>query len=50
MALSTPAQQAGILSFYDAPEKGPHITIKILLISVIVFTLLVIVLDHIAAI
>ncbi|MEM3781347.1 MAG: hypothetical protein QXT43_00085 [Candidatus Micrarchaeaceae archaeon] len=50
MALSTPAQQAGILSFYDAPEKGPHITIKLLLICVLVFTLLVIVLDHVVAV
>ncbi|MGC8676033.1 MAG: hypothetical protein ACP5T3_00755 [Candidatus Micrarchaeia archaeon] len=50
MALSTPAQQAGILSFYDAPEKGPHITIKALLIGVLVFAVLIIILDHVAAI
>jgi preprotein translocase subunit Sec61beta len=46
MALSTPQQQAGILSFYDAPEKGPRVNAKMVLILIAVFTIAVIVLDH----
>ena len=49
MALSTPQQQAGILSFYDAPETGPKVDAKILLVAVALFTLLVIIFDHFAA-
>ncbi|MCL5100387.1 MAG: hypothetical protein M1122_00320 [Candidatus Marsarchaeota archaeon] len=47
--LSTPQQQAGVLSFYDAPEKGPLLNAKILLIAVAVFTIVIIVLDHFVA-
>ena len=50
MALSTPQQQAGILSFYDAPEKGPRMNAKFLLILIAVFTISAIVLDHFVAI
>lgn len=46
----TPQQQAGILSFYDAPERGPKISAKTLLVIVAVFAVLVIVLDHLATI
>jgi preprotein translocase subunit Sec61beta len=49
MALSTPQQSAGILSFYDAPEKGPKINAKVILIAVALFTLLVLLFDHFAA-
>jgi preprotein translocase subunit Sec61beta len=49
MALSTPQQQAGILSFYDAPEMGPKVDAKILLVAVALFALLVIIFDHFAA-
>lgn len=49
MALSTPQQQAGILSFYDAPERGPKVSAKVLLVAVALFTLLVIIFDHFAA-
>lgn len=49
MALSTPQQQAGILSFYDAPEKGPRLNAKFVLIIIAVFTVCVIVLDHFVA-
>ena len=47
--ISSPAQQAGIISFYDAPEKGPKISVNILLIIVLVFVILIIILDRIAA-
>ncbi len=48
MALSTPQQQAGILSFYDAPETGPRINAKIIIAAVALFTLLIIIFDHFA--
>ncbi len=50
MALYTPQQQAGILSFYDAPERGPKVTAKTLVIIVAVFAVLVIILDHLATV
>jgi preprotein translocase subunit Sec61beta len=49
MPLSTPQQSAGILSFYDAPEKGPKINAKVLLIVVGLFTLIIILFDHFTA-
>jgi preprotein translocase subunit Sec61beta len=49
MALSTPQQQAGILSFYDAPERGPKLNARVMLIAVALFTLLIIIFDHFAA-
>ncbi|MGC8629278.1 MAG: preprotein translocase subunit Sec61beta [Candidatus Micrarchaeia archaeon] len=45
--LSAPAQQAGILSFYDAPEKGPKVEVKTLLIAVLIFVIVIIVLDKV---
>ena len=44
--LSTPQTQAGVLSFYDAPERGPMLNPKLLLIVVFVATLVVVVLNH----
>ncbi len=49
MALSTPQQQAGILSFYDAPEKGPRMNAKFVLILICAFTLVIMVLDRFVA-
>jgi preprotein translocase subunit Sec61beta len=46
MALSSPQQSAGILSFYDAPELGPKLNAKLVLTIVGLFTLLVLILDH----
>ena len=46
MPLSSPQQQAGILSFYDAPEKGPKLNAKVILMIAAVFTIVVIVIDH----
>jgi len=45
-SLSTPQNQAGVLSFYDAPEKGPIIGPKILLVAVAAFAIVVVILDH----
>lgn len=44
--LSTPTQQAGILSFYDAPERGPLLNPKMVLITVFAFGVIVLLLDH----
>jgi preprotein translocase subunit Sec61beta len=46
MPLSTPQQQAGVLSFYDAPEKGPSMNARIFLIGVIIFVILIVIFDH----
>jgi preprotein translocase subunit Sec61beta len=46
--ISGPQQQAGILSFYDAPERGPKLNAKIVLVVIAVFTILVLVFDHFA--
>jgi preprotein translocase subunit Sec61beta len=45
-SLYSPQSQAGVLSFYDAPAKGPKLNPKIVLIVVVVFALAVILLDH----
>ena len=46
--ISTPQQQAGVLSFYDAPEKGPRMNAKVVLIVILVFTLIVLAFDHLS--
>ena len=48
--ISTPQQQAGILSFYDAPEQGPQMNAKALLIAVIIFALVVLIFNHFAVV
>jgi preprotein translocase subunit Sec61beta len=47
--LSTPQSQAGVLSFYDAPEKGPLLNVKIFLGVVFAFSVVVLVFDHFLA-
>ena len=47
-SLNTPQSQAGVLSFYDAPERGPQLNVKVFLAVVIIFIVLVLVLDHAA--
>ncbi len=47
--LSTPQSQAGVLSFYDAPEKGPRMNAKVFLVAVFVFAVLIIIFDHFVA-
>ncbi len=48
MPLSTPQQQAGVLSFYDAPEHGPTLNAKVVLIIIAVFVVAIIIFDHAA--
>ncbi len=41
-----PQSKAGIFNFYDAPDKGYDINIKIFLIVVIIFAAIIIIFDH----
>lgn len=47
-SLYSPQSQAGVMSFYDAPAKGPKISPKIIFIAVAVFAIVVLVIDHIS--
>ena len=49
-SVSTPQSQAGVMSFYDAPSRGPQINAKMILIVVAVFALVILVLDHVSVI
>lgn len=46
MPITTPQSQAGVLSFYDAPEKGPSLNPRLLLVAVAVFVIVIIIFDH----
>jgi len=46
MPLNTPQSQAGVLSFYDAPERGPTLNMKVLLAAIGLFVVVVLVFDH----
>ncbi|MDE1856181.1 MAG: preprotein translocase subunit Sec61beta [Candidatus Micrarchaeota archaeon] len=48
--ISTPANQAGVMSFYDAPSKGPLLNPRFVLLIVAVFAVAILVLDHFATI
>lgn len=43
--VSTPQSQAGILSFYDAPEHGPSMNPKVVLIGVVIFAVIIVILN-----
>jgi preprotein translocase subunit Sec61beta len=43
-----PQSQAGVMSFYDAKTNGPKINPKLMLALVVLFTAIVLILDHIA--
>lgn len=45
--LGSPQTSAGIQSFYDAQTTGPKIDPRIFIVVVIVFTLVILVIDHI---
>ncbi len=47
--LYTPQSQAGVMSFYDAPSKGPKINAKIILILISLFAIVIIILNRIIA-
>ncbi|MCL4365355.1 MAG: hypothetical protein M1569_03565 [Candidatus Marsarchaeota archaeon] len=48
MPISTPQQQAGVLSFYDAPEHGPVLNARVVLVVIAVFVIAVLIFDHVA--
>ena len=39
--LQSPQSQAGVMSFYDAPSKGPKINHKLILIAISIFAILI---------
>ncbi|MEM0107044.1 MAG: preprotein translocase subunit Sec61beta [Candidatus Micrarchaeaceae archaeon] len=48
--LYSPQSQAGVMSFYDAPTKGPKFNPKIVLIAITIIAILIMLLDKFAAI
>ncbi len=48
--LYSPQSQAGVMSFYDAPTKGPKLSPKIVLLTIVAIAILILVLDKFAAI
>ncbi len=46
--LYSPQNQAGVMSFYDAPTKGPKINPKLVLVAVMVFAVVILILDHVS--
>ncbi|MGC8710678.1 MAG: hypothetical protein ACP5RF_03680 [Candidatus Micrarchaeia archaeon] len=48
--LGQPQTQAGILSFYDAPEKGPKVNAKFVLLLVALFAIIILIFDHFIAV
>ncbi|MGC8567684.1 MAG: preprotein translocase subunit Sec61beta [Candidatus Micrarchaeia archaeon] len=46
--ISSPQSQAGIMSFYDAPVKGPKISPKVMLIFMVAIAVIILILDHFA--
>jgi preprotein translocase subunit Sec61beta len=45
-SLYSPQSQAGVLSFYDAPTKGPKLSPKIVMAAVVIFAVIILVADH----
>ncbi|MDE1762104.1 MAG: preprotein translocase subunit Sec61beta [Candidatus Micrarchaeota archaeon] len=46
--VSQPQSQAGVMSFYDAPARGPQMNAKFVLVAIVVFAIVILVLDHLA--
>ena len=44
--LQSPQQSAGVMSFYDAPTKGPKLNPKIILIIVVAFAVVILIANH----
>ncbi|MGC8478798.1 MAG: preprotein translocase subunit Sec61beta [Candidatus Micrarchaeia archaeon] len=45
--IQSPQSQAGVMSFYDAPTKGPKINPKVIIAVIIIFVVVVLILDRI---
>ncbi len=46
--LYSPQSQAGIMSFYDAPSKGPAVPPKLMLGAIIAFAVVVLLADKLS--
>jgi preprotein translocase subunit Sec61beta len=44
--LQSPQSQAGVMSFYDAPTKGPKIDPRIIIILIIAFAVVILIANH----
>ncbi|MDE1825814.1 MAG: preprotein translocase subunit Sec61beta [Candidatus Micrarchaeota archaeon] len=47
--LSTPQSQAGVMSFYDAPSKGPQMNARLVLVGIAIFSVAILILDYVSA-
>ncbi len=47
MAIGSPQQSAGILSFYDAQTNGPKMNPKLVLLVVVAFVVVVLIINHV---
>ncbi len=47
--LYSPQSQAGVMSFYDAPTKGPKLNPKLVLIVILAIGIIILLLDRFAA-
>ncbi len=47
--LYSPQSQAGVMSFYDAPTKGPKLNPKLVLIAIFAIGVMILLLDKFAA-
>jgi len=45
-SIHSPQSQAGVLSFYDAPTKGPKLNPKFVLIFVVSLAVIIVVVNH----
>lgn len=46
--ISTPQNQAGVMSMYDAPSRGPQMNAKMILVIIAAFAVVILILDHFA--
>jgi preprotein translocase subunit Sec61beta len=46
--LSSPQSQAGVMSFYDAPTKGPKLHPKLVLAIMVVIVVVILIVNHFA--
>ncbi|MCL5262524.1 MAG: preprotein translocase subunit Sec61beta [Candidatus Marsarchaeota archaeon] len=45
-SLYSPQSQAGVLSFYDAPSKGPRMNPKLVIAAVVIVAVMIILINH----
>ena len=43
--IQTPQSSAGVMSFYDAPSKGPKLNVKFVLLLITLFAIVILIFD-----